>query len=78
MKTFKSKKDIKIEDDILPEYDLDYSKSRPNKYAKPGTVLMPIDSDIAEVFTKPEDINITLRAIISAVSHSRAFNFGGK
>ena len=58
--------DINSDEDMLPEYNLDYSKSRPNKYAKQNSVLIPIDEDVADVFQTPENINKVLKAIISA------------
>ncbi len=32
-KTPTPKSEIDVDDDLLPEYDLDYSKGRPNRYA---------------------------------------------
>jgi len=55
------------DDNMLPEYDLDYAKSRPNKYATEGTVAVFLDPDVAEVFKSGESVNHALRALISAV-----------
>ena len=60
-------KNNKSDDEMLPEYDLDYSKSRPNKFAKPNSVLMPIDEEVAKVFETSENINNVLKAIIKSV-----------
>lgn len=51
-------------DDLLPEYDLDYSKSKPNHFAgkyneMQRTVLL--DSDVAEYFPSSESVNEALR-----------------
>jgi hypothetical protein len=52
---------------MLPEYDLDYSKARPNRFAdrivKDRLVVM-LDPDVSEVFTTPESVNQVLRALI--------------
>ncbi len=58
-----------LEDDLLPEYDFDYSKALPNPYAaralrRRGIIL---EKDIAEVFTTSEQVNKALRALIEAV-----------
>lgn len=51
-------------DELLPEYDLDYSKSKPNRFAEKynrmkRTVLL--DSDVAEDFPSSESVNEALR-----------------
>ncbi len=50
---------------MLPEYDLDYSKARPNRFAnriKDRLVVM-LDPDVSKVFTTPESVNQVLRAL---------------
>ncbi|MDI6752064.1 MAG: hypothetical protein QME07_04310 [bacterium] len=65
-----SKASESISDDMLPEYELDYRKARPNRFAaqinkdRPAVTL---DPDIAEVFTTPESVNIVLRALITTM-----------
>ena len=54
-------------DDMLPEYSIDYSKSRPNRFA--GQIgkdqrAVILDPDIAEVFTTSASVNTVLRALI--------------
>ncbi|MFA5804128.1 MAG: hypothetical protein WC879_05755 [Melioribacteraceae bacterium] len=52
------------------EYDLDYSKAKPNRFAftvKEKVILYPIDEDLAKVFQNPSQVNNALRAIINAV-----------
>ena len=51
-------------DELLPEYDLDFSKSKPNRFAEEyhrtrRTVLL--DSDVAEDFPSAEAVNEALR-----------------
>ena len=43
-------------DGLLPEYDLDFSKARPNRFAgkiDKSQVVVMLEPDIAEVFTTP-------------------------
>jgi hypothetical protein len=57
-------------DDLLPEYHFDYSKARPNRFAAqfaPGSRLVRLDPDVAEVFTTPEAVNRVLRALIATM-----------
>lgn len=59
--------EIEESDDLAPEYRFDYSKAQPNRFAgelKPGTRVVLLDPDIAEVFTTQEDVNAMLRAVI--------------
>ena len=52
------------------EYDLDYSKAKPNRFAgiiKEKVILYPIDEDVAKVFQNPAEANKALRAIINAI-----------
>jgi hypothetical protein len=51
-------------DDLLPEYDFDYSKSKPNRFAEKydqmkRTVIL--DTDVAEDFPSSEAVNEALR-----------------
>ena len=54
-------------DDLLPEYDLDYSKSKPNRFAQKyqqtqRTVVL--DADVAENFPSAESVNEALRFLV--------------
>ncbi len=58
------------DDDMLPEYTLDYAKARPNRFAgrvRPGSRVVVLDPDVAEFFTTPEQVNALLRAVIATV-----------
>jgi len=51
-------------DDLLPEYDLDYSKSKPNRFAEEyGRTVRTVvlDSDVAKDFPSSESVNEALR-----------------
>jgi len=59
-----------LEDELLPEYDFDYSKSRPNRFAtqvKGEKITVTLESDVAKVFKTSEEVNKVLRAILSAI-----------
>ena len=60
-------------DDLLPEYELDYSKARPNRFvahpAKSGRTIV-LEPDIAAVFKTSDSVNSVLRALIQAMPAS--------
>ncbi len=53
-------------EDLLPEYNFDYSKAKPNRFAK-KTINVTLDEDVAKVFTDSESVNKALRAILTAL-----------
>jgi hypothetical protein len=58
---------------MLPEYDFDYGKSKPNRFAgriSKERVVVLLDSEVSEVFTTPESVNTVLRALITAMPKS--------
>ena len=50
------------------EYELDYSKSKPNRFAAKlkGTTVVVLQPDVAEVFQSAEAVNELLRSAITA------------
>lgn len=55
------------------EYRLDYTKSRPNRFASASKgVIVLLESDVAKVFRDSEQVNTALRAIMNAVPRRRA------
>ena len=51
-------------DELLPEYDLDFSKSKPNRFAEKYNrtkITVLLDSDVAEDFPSSEAVNEALR-----------------
>jgi len=61
-------------DDVLPEYDLDFSKSKPNPYAarfNQGTVTVTLDSDVAKDFPSANSVNEALRFLIRVTEKHR-------
>ncbi|NEP57555.1 MAG: hypothetical protein F6K31_11095 [Symploca sp. SIO2G7] len=63
-----------FEDELLPEYQFDYKKAKPNRFAhrsgKPELTVVVLDKDVAEVFSTPEAVNKVLRALIEAMPHT--------
>jgi len=56
--------------DLASEYRFDYTKSRPNRFARQvakDAVVVVLDPDVAAVFRDPKRVNSLLRATISAL-----------
>lgn len=56
--------------DMLPEYDFDYSKARPNRFAgklSEERLLVLLDPEVSQVFTTPEAVNTVLRALVTSL-----------
>lgn len=53
----------------LPEYDFDYAKAKPNRFAsdKPQRTVAVLDEDLSKIFTTPASVNKALRALVEAV-----------
>jgi len=59
-----------LEDDLLPEYNFNYTKAHPNRFAAQvdqTKITVTLESDVAKVFKTSEDVNKALRAILSAI-----------
>jgi hypothetical protein len=63
-----------LDGDLLPEYDFDYSKAKPNRFAahvnQPLLKVVVLDEDVAQVFTTPESVNKVLRGLIESMPRS--------
>lgn len=63
-------------DDMQPEYDFDYTKAKPNRFAgriaKERMVVL-LDPEVSRVFPDSESVNAALRALItvSPKNHKR-------
>lgn len=56
--------------DLAPKYRFDYSKSKPNRFARQvarNAVVVVLDPDVAAVFRDPKMVNSLLRATIAAL-----------
>jgi hypothetical protein len=65
-----------MNDELRPEYQFDYSKAKPNRFAaglKKGGRVVVLDPEVAEVFRTSEDVNAVLRALLQTMPPS-----GGK
>jgi hypothetical protein len=70
MKKAKTRNGHPSSDEMLPEYDLDAMKSRPNRFAgrvAGSRLVITLDPDVSEVFTSAEAVNSVLRALITAM-----------
>ncbi len=68
MTTNKAPSSTDTSDDLRAEYDLDYTRSRPNRFAAEtrGTVVaVALEPDVAAVFDTSESVNRALRSVIS-------------
>ena len=56
-------------DDIPAEYDIDYSKAKPNRFAQRNTApdTVKLDADVAAVFQTAEAVNTALRALMQTM-----------
>lgn len=57
-------------EEMLPEYQFDYRKAKPNRFAsrfKSGSRVVILDPDIAAVFPTPQSVNAVLRALIQTM-----------
>lgn len=73
MKKISNKARGKQTEDMQAEYDLDYSKAKPNRFAgriaNDRTVVL-LDPEVSKVFTDSESVNAALRALITALPKS--------
>ena len=60
--------------EMKDEYRFDYSKSRPNRFAKEYNKMkrsVLLDSDVADYFPTTESVNEALRSIVKNVSKNQ-------
>lgn len=66
---------------LRAEYALDYSRSRPNRFASrmgPQTVAVVLDPDVAQVFDSSRAVNKLLRSIIAATPATDQMHRGSR
>jgi hypothetical protein len=70
MKKTPRSKPAKRSDEMRAEYDFDYGKAWPNRFAdragKDCTVVV-LDRDVSKVFSTSKSVNTALRAFIAAM-----------
>ncbi len=60
-------------DALQPEYEFDYAKASPNRFAAkmtPDSRAIVLDPDVARVFDSSQSVNAVLRALIETMPHS--------
>ena len=71
----------RIKEQIRPEYEFDYARSRRNRFAsrmKQDAVTIVLEPDVARVFDNSESVNRLLRSIITAVPTTASRVANGK
>ena len=64
----KTRTDEEGGDNLLPEYELDYRKAKPNRFAVADQQRVVIlEPDVAEYFHDSESVNRVLRALIEVL-----------
>lgn len=60
-------------DGLLPEYNIDYSQARPNRFAQRENIteLVRLDADVAAVFQSAEAVNTALRTLIQSMPQAK-------
>jgi hypothetical protein len=69
-KTKATDSQVPVSDDLRPEYEFDYRKARPNRFAGRADrerLVVALDPDVSKVFTTPESVNTVLRALIEVM-----------
>jgi hypothetical protein len=73
-RTSEAKPKVTREKGLQPEYRFDYTKAKPNRFAndaKPGSVAVLLDPDVARVFKTGETVNAVLRALMATMPVDR-------
>ena len=65
-----SKPRRKAHEGMQPEYEFDYTKAKPNRFAgriAKDRMVVVLDPEVSKVFTDSESVNAALRALITAI-----------
>lgn len=63
-----------LEDDLLPEYNFDYSKAQKNPYFKKNRVFIEIDEEILKAFHDQNNINFILNTLAKSINNDKLVN----
>ena len=69
-KTSTSKSRQKRSDDLQPEYDFDYRKAKPNRFAgriAKDRLVVLLDPEVSKVFADSESVNAALRQLMTTL-----------
>jgi hypothetical protein len=72
-KMSRSKANKKRNDDMQSEYDFNYTKAKPNRFAgriSKYRVVVLLDPAVSKVFNDSDSVNAALRALIAALPKS--------
>jgi hypothetical protein len=72
-KTSRNKSRAKRSNDMRREYDFDYSKAKPNRFAgriATDQVVVLLDPEVSKVFTDSDSVNQALRSLMTATPKS--------
>jgi hypothetical protein len=61
-------------DELAPDYRFDYRKAKPNRFAKrarPESIAVLLDPDVAQVFETSDTVNAVLRALMTTMPRGR-------
>jgi hypothetical protein len=70
----KVQKTPKAKSEMRSDYDFDYRRARPNRFASKfhkNVVTVLLDPDVAKVFDNSDSVNTLLRSVISAIPKGR-------
>ena len=73
MKKTSVSKSRKRSADVQPEYEFDYTKAKPNRFAgriARDRLVVLLDPEVSKVFTDSESVNAALREMITALPKS--------
>ncbi|MGH9430406.1 MAG: hypothetical protein ACRD3T_02570 [Terriglobia bacterium] len=73
-KTSAPKKHQALRDTMQKEYRFDYSRAKPNRFARKmseGVVAVVLEPDVAAIFKSSEAVNSLLRSVIAAMPGSK-------
>jgi hypothetical protein len=69
-KTQRSKTSKSAQGEMRPEYNFDYRKALPNRFAgrvDEDRVIVVLDPDVSEVFSTQQAVNTALQALMTAL-----------
>lgn len=64
----------RMDDDLRPEYDFDFTEAKPNRFAAraaDGLLVVVLDEDLAKFFKTPEAVKTALRNLVTSKPKSR-------
>jgi hypothetical protein len=75
MKKTPNKRSAPKNDDLQEEYEFDYRKAKPNRFASrssAGSRVVVLDADVASVFKDGQSVNAVLRALVETMPATKS------